>query len=436
MVIESEAQFWDELDDIVSTPCRTHDRIDDTLRTWLEFSTNHRDSYLQTELAVSRCSHTLLSSSLVKKEGSYIRHQLVYVLLQEDEPFTLHLVSTFLSLDGHQDEEVYKLLNSEGIFTKLVQLVKDGIDDDLGLHRQMLMLLYEMSRTQELSKDNLTSVDDAFVFYLLHIIEELSSDVNDPYHHPVMRVLLVLNEQYMVCAHDPASTQSFGPGLTNRVIKVLSIQGDNYKTFGQNLILLLNRESETSIQLLILKLFYMLFTTKSTQEYFYTNDLHVLIDILMRNLLDLPEGTAAASLRHTYLRVIHPVLANSQLRVPPHYKRDELRRMLDLLADAGANHRHFERPDETTLRLVARCLAVDWLREETDGLEGSDEIPKGAGSAVVANRALGLTIPEARESSISVVEVASLHAKPGEHTPSKKRDANEEKSPFDDDVLE
>lgn len=26
-----------ELDDIVSTPCRTHDRIDDTLRTWLSF---------------------------------------------------------------------------------------------------------------------------------------------------------------------------------------------------------------------------------------------------------------------------------------------------------------------------------------------------------------------------------------------------------------
>ena len=33
-------------------------------------------------------------------------------------------------------------------------------------------------------------VDDAFVAYLFQIIEELSDDVNDPYHYPVIRVLV------------------------------------------------------------------------------------------------------------------------------------------------------------------------------------------------------------------------------------------------------
>ena len=47
--------------------------------------------------------------------------------------------------------------------------------------------------------------------------------------------------------------------------------------------------AETSLQLLTLKLLYLIFTTPSTHEYFYTNDLHVLVDILIRNLLDLPE---------------------------------------------------------------------------------------------------------------------------------------------------
>ena len=31
-----------ELDDVVATPCRSHDRIDDTLRTWLELGTRAR----------------------------------------------------------------------------------------------------------------------------------------------------------------------------------------------------------------------------------------------------------------------------------------------------------------------------------------------------------------------------------------------------------
>lgn len=33
-------------------------------------------------------------------------------------------------------------------------------------------------------------VDDEFVKYLFALIEELSSDYNDPYHYPVIRVLV------------------------------------------------------------------------------------------------------------------------------------------------------------------------------------------------------------------------------------------------------
>ena len=97
--------------------------------------------------------------------------------------------------------------------------------------------------------------------YLFQIIEQLSDDVNDPYHYPVIRVLvcflfepfwntelidgqLVLNEQYMVSAHDPAVPgSSHGEPMTNQVIKLLSLHGSAYKTFGENIILLLNRES-------------------------------------------------------------------------------------------------------------------------------------------------------------------------------------------------
>ena len=49
------------------------------------------------------------------------------------------------------------------------------------------------------------------------------------------------------------------------------------------------------MQLLILKILYLLFTTPGTQEYFYTNDLRVLLDVFIRELVDLPEECEAVS---------------------------------------------------------------------------------------------------------------------------------------------
>ena len=46
---------------------------------------------------------------------------------------------------------------------------------------------------------------------------------------------------------------------------------------------------DTSLQLLILKLLYLIFTTPETYEYFYSNDLRVLVDVFIRELYDLPD---------------------------------------------------------------------------------------------------------------------------------------------------
>jgi Protein of unknown function (DUF2013) len=80
----------------------------------------------------------------------------------------------------------------------------------------------------------------------------------------------------------------------NLVLNVLKVRLNASKTFGENLIFMLNRTSSRNdedlcIQLLILKLLYLLFTTKETAFYFYSNDLKVLLDIFIRELSDLPD---------------------------------------------------------------------------------------------------------------------------------------------------
>lgn len=176
-------------------------------------------------------------------------------------------------------------------------------------------------------------------------------------------------------------------------------------TFGENIILLLNRETETSLQLLILKLLYLIFTTKATHEYFYTNDLRVLLDVIIRNLLDLPNEFI--SLRHTYLRVLYPLLAHTQLNQAPHYKRDEIIKVLSILGGSGTGH--WEPADETTIRLVDRVSKVPWLRD--------DDISEGE----VARKLLGISLSQSQTASMtSVVDVAAVMEKPGVQTPSRK----------------
>lgn len=203
---------------------------------------------------------------------------------------------------------------------------------------------------------------------------------------------------------DHGNSGTYNPP-TNKILKTLCYHGPAYRTFGENLVLLINREVEVSLQLLILKVLYLIFTTSATYEYFYTNDLRVLVDVIIRNLLDLPEESQ--NLRWTYLRVLYPLLAHSQLNVPPHYKRGEILKMLSILSNA--NSEHFGPADPTTLRLVSRCMTVPWLKTDP---EASPENP--------AQRLLGITLAHHGESSVSLMEVTGQSEKPGVLMPSKR----------------
>jgi hypothetical protein len=365
--------------------------------------------HLTCEDDISSCCQKLLESPVFTENKAYVRTQIIYSLLQEDERGPLHVIGSFLLMDGNSDEDTFRRMVDEGCFARLLELINTGRHHDWRLRRLLLELMYEMSRIECLPIGDLLQVDDNFVLYLFELIEAISDDVDDPYHYPVIRVLLVLNEQYMVAATSAAvHPDSPLTPVTNRVIKVLSIHGPLFRTFGENIILLLNREMETSLQLLILKLLYLLFTTTATYEYFYTNDLRVLLDVIIRNLLDLPNELV--SLRHTYLRVLYPLLAHTQLSQPPYYKRDEILKVLNILGGGGSVH--FAPADDTTLRLLNRVSKVKWLENEDRHVENG-----------ISHKFLGISLsPIETASSVSVVDIARVMEKPGVQTPSRKAD--------------
>lgn len=46
-------------------------------------------------------------------------------------------------------------MNEIGVFSRLVELIESGKEDESGLHKMMLELLYEMSRIQRLQVEEL-----------------------------------------------------------------------------------------------------------------------------------------------------------------------------------------------------------------------------------------------------------------------------------------
>lgn len=112
-------------------------------------------------------------------------------------------------------------------------------------------------------------------------------------------------------AHVPKPNGTEASDSKNRILRVLMRRLGSSKTFGENMIFMLNRArmfyddslsphtyvlqertpEDLCMQLLILKILYVLFTTKGTSEYFYTNDLCVLVDVFLRELVDLDEDS-------------------------------------------------------------------------------------------------------------------------------------------------
>ncbi len=100
------------------------------------------------------------------------------------------------------------MLQSESLFPRLIELLRSKRDHESinDFRRMLLELLFEMSRVQKLNRNDLSelnrmmmrtlpnvlaaAVDDDFVLYLLQLIEDLSNDVDDPYHYPIIRVLV------------------------------------------------------------------------------------------------------------------------------------------------------------------------------------------------------------------------------------------------------
>ncbi|KAG6333473.1 hypothetical protein ID866_5622 [Astraeus odoratus] len=372
--IDNAQQFWSV----------TLSLLDTTLRRFVSLCASYHEQYLQSPLQLEHACQQLLDSELFTFHSERMCELIIEDVQTKTDPHVQLILYSILLNYGRRHPH---FLRSNKRWRPLIPLLMDHIlveidpetefmnlpicSSSAGGSRQSIVigpvtieaklrclgvrLLYEVCRVQNLSEQELRVFSDPFIDNLFDLVEQTRFVPDESFNYSVIKLLVALNEQFMVAGLDKKPTKA--PETRNRVVDVLTSRLGSSNTFGENMIFMLNRASSSSedlcMQLLVLKLLYILFTSKATSEFFYTNDLCVLVDVFLRELADL--GEENESLRQTYLRVLHPLLTKTQLRNVP-YKRPQIVITLESLIRQS----QFREVHPTTKRLVERCLSGDW----------------------------------------------------------------------------
>ncbi|KIO24103.1 hypothetical protein M407DRAFT_26461 [Tulasnella calospora MUT 4182] len=434
--IETPQQFWAELEDTIGITGDTSlAGIDYALRAFVTLCANNHDRFLQTNAQLDHACELLLESELFASHSQRTTDHIVNDAKSNIDNHAQLILYKILLHHGYRQPAFFKNLRK---WSPLIPFLMDhivleiddlhggassyggglmgmGLPIEARLRNLSVVLLYEICRVQKIDAADLKLFTEDFINRLFDLVEETRNYWDETLNYGLIRLIVSLNEQFMVASlpppskHSPTSSHSSTragtrspalggssvpgssgrdspspPPLSNRVLAVLMRRVGDSKTFGENLIFMLNRAENTPedlcMQLLVLKLLYLLFTTPGTQEYFYTNDLRVLVDVFIRELVDLPDESE--SLRHTYLRVLHPLVTNTQLKAHP-YKRLQIRNVLQSLVA----HAHIRDVSQTTRRLVDRCLKAPWcvaLDAELVALKGNQCETRSVDSGVNA----------------------------------------------------
>ncbi|KAG2235723.1 hypothetical protein INT48_009138 [Thamnidium elegans] len=294
-----------KLDDVLNRPYSTEEDVQRITTQYIRFLTRYQQQFLKSSVEFAQVAYKLIDSKLCLDFSTVVLGHILnnHALVSQD--ITELLVSYSLLLYAGKDEPRwmnYILLES--------------------IHKRRNRLFSKI-----VTEVRLDLLDTLLINHFLDLVEETRGDSDESFNYDVIRLIMVLNEQYMMS------------GLNeNLVLDVLSKRMGISDTFSANLIFMLNRSNDTCVQMLILKLLYGIFTTPTLYEYFYTNDLYVLVDITLRELCDLGDTKESQTLR------LRP------------YKKQETYKTLNSLLNPGMQRK----VNSTTKRIVNRIIENWW----------------------------------------------------------------------------
>lgn len=390
---DEKIKFWAALESTVHDEGSSFDtnRVNSNLVKFLKMATDNYNEFIVTEQDLFRMCLTIAESELFTKNTKFciskllsllnidllemnMKFIIVYILLYECKRNVNSLV-TMLEFQGFN--VFYNTL-----YTAFAYIQKYGTDRGIAEHEitnsqleewsdvdhiildemkkistVLMEILFIIFKYGKCSVANVQLVDDFFTYFLINSIR---SDVTDDlFNNAQFKLALALNEQYIVFS------KKFE--MENKIFKYL-LNSSVSKRFVELLLLKFNRLMDSSLQVMMCKVIYLIVTSTDNDvamNYFYLNDLNVLIDVLIRELQNM--NGREEYWRATILRVLLPLLKNTEL-CRTHYRKDDLVELLTYLSKPEniCDNGVITQEQEVTIRLAKKCLnGVEWLENDT-----------------------------------------------------------------------
>ncbi|KAK5644434.1 hypothetical protein RI129_005734 [Pyrocoelia pectoralis] len=200
------------------------------------------------------------------------------------------------------------------------------------LNYSSLLLTMIFSTGEKMPITHLDQIGPPFLDFILNNIESPpDTDIEEQIPDLFLSFILSFNLQFDIDSD-------------NVILNTLETRS-TAKTFTEKILLLFNRE-EDPVRIFehepapphsLLKLFLDLFSRKTTADLFYTNDVKVLIDIVVRNISDLSPGDKR---RGHYLELCRRVMRSTNYNEHYHRKEDILKSFTRIFCEESSQSVH------------------------------------------------------------------------------------------------
>ncbi|XP_039291944.1 NCK-interacting protein with SH3 domain-like, partial [Nilaparvata lugens] len=248
------------------------------------------------------------------------------------------LLDAFLAVCALHRTFVHLFLNSV-LPVELARDMQSNVKDVPKLINSAKLLTVILSMGEPMPIPHLEQLGEEFVDFLLSLIED-PPDRNEQISEEFFVVLVSYNLQ-------------FPPQAPNIVVEAFA-QRTYATNFTEKLLFMLNREDDPVRAITqqvkypnsVLKLIVDIFVSRKAANLFYTNDINVLIDIIVRQLTDLSPGDEK---RSQYLQLCRLVLRNTDYAESQHRCDDLHKCFIHIFCEEA----EASRPDQALVRDIS-----------------------------------------------------------------------------------
>ncbi|XP_019618465.1 PREDICTED: NCK-interacting protein with SH3 domain-like [Branchiostoma belcheri] len=271
--------------------------------------------YLEELMSILENAMPAVCRKAVQKNNYEVLHNMVqYYQMEHRLPIRLALLQVFAGLCG-LEREVISCLVCSILPMELARDMQDSVEALQKLQYSALLLTMLFSTGEAIPVHHYEHLSEEFVSFLLsHVEEPPEGDIHEQVPDLFLNLILAFNLHFS----DPKD---------NLVMKAIA-SSSNVRTFSEKIMLLVNRgddpvhmfDHEPRPPNSLLKFLADVFSSEVTSGIFYTTDMMVLIDIIVRQVSDLPPGD---EIRTEHLSLFHSIMKNTSYCEHRH-RRDDL----------------------------------------------------------------------------------------------------------------